>query len=64
MSGRDFCLEPLGVPELNGAKLVDAAAQAGFRFVSIFAHAPTPEMQVDEVVGDLGKRQEMFARMK
>lgn len=64
MSGRDFCLEPLGVPELNGAKLVDAAAQAGFRFVSIFAHAPTPEMQVDEVVGDLGKRQEMLARMK
>lgn len=63
MSSRDFCLEPLGVPELRGAGLVDAAAQAGFRFVSIFAHAPTPEMQVDEVVTDLEKRQEMLGRM-
>ena len=27
--------------------------EAGFRFVSIFAHAPTPEMQIDEVVADV-----------
>ena len=53
VSGRDFCLEPLGVPELSGAMLVNAAAEAGFRFVSIFAHAPTPEMQIDEVVADV-----------
>ena len=53
VSGRDFCLEPLGVPELSGVMLVNAAAEAGSRFVSIFAHAPTPEMQIDEVVADV-----------
>jgi len=63
MADRKLSLEPLSVPEVQGAALVDVAAAAGFDLVSMFACSPTAELAPDVAVADRKARQDMRARM-
>jgi sugar phosphate isomerase/epimerase len=63
MSHRLLSLEPLGVAEVTGADLVDIAADAGFEFVSMFAHSPSPELAADPAVFDATARRQMRTRL-
>jgi len=60
---RALSLEPLSVPEANGAEMVRVAADAGFSHVSMVAHSPTPALPPDPAVSDHEKRREMKACM-
>jgi len=63
MSPRLLGLEPLGVPDAKGAALVDVAADAGFDYVSMFAHVPLPGLEADPAVTDLDERRLMRERL-
>ena len=62
-SGRRYSLEPLTVPELAGANLVRAAADAGYDFVSMFAHMPSDQLPLDPAVRDADHRAAMKSAM-
>jgi len=63
MPDRALSLEPLSVPEVNGAEMVDIAADAGFTHFSMVAHSPTPALPSDSAVNDRDARRGMKLRM-
>jgi len=61
---RKLSLEPLGVLDATDCALVNAAAGAGFDYVSMFAYSTTPQLPADPAVADRTLRRAGAERLR
>ena len=61
---RKLSLEPLGVLDATDCALVNAAAGAGFDYVSMFAYSTTPQLPADPAVADRTLRRAVAERLR